>query len=282
MKRLFIIPFFLIIICMMSCGQQNTNVFTYKVGDCEVILLSENQGQGDTKILIGATPEMISETLPEGTFSNAVNAFLVKTPQGNYLIDTGFGRNLFENLSSVGVTPDDVQQVIITHMHGDHISGLLKDGEVMFPKSKLVLSKVEHTYWSEIKSNQKALDVLKMYEKNISLIEPLKVGEKTEDMISFIDAPGHTPGQILCLVQSKGEQLLIWADLAHAMAIQMPYPEVAVTYDVDPELAVKSRKEVLKYVTQNNIPVAGMHIAYPGMGKVEAISAGSYRFISAE
>lgn len=266
----------------MSCGQQNTNVFTYKVGDCEVILLSENQGQGDTKILIGATPEMISETLPEGTFSNAVNAFLVKTPQGNYLIDTGFGRNLFENLSSVGVTPDDVQQVIITHMHGDHISGLLKDGEVMFPKSKLVLSKVEHTYWSEIKSNQKALDVLKMYEKNISLIEPLKVGEKTEDMISFIDAPGHTPGQILCLVQSKGEQLLIWADLAHAMAIQMPYPEVAVTYDVDPELAVKSRKEVLKYVTQNNIPVAGMHIAYPGMGKVEAISAGSYRFISAE
>jgi glyoxylase-like metal-dependent hydrolase (beta-lactamase superfamily II) len=88
-----------------------------------------------------------------------------------------------------------------------------------------------------------------------------------------IAAYGHTPGHTLYLLSSGGERLLIWGDLTHAMAVQMPFPQVAVTYDVDSEQAVASRKTVLEFVVKNKIPVAGMHIAYPGMGVVSANSA---------
>jgi hypothetical protein len=71
---------------------------------------------------------------------------------------------------------------------------------------------------------------------------------------------------------------LIWGDLTHASAIQMPVPEVAMTYDTDPKMAVASRLAVLKYVSENDIPVAGMHVPLPGMGTVKAASGGGYTF----
>jgi glyoxylase-like metal-dependent hydrolase (beta-lactamase superfamily II) len=90
---------------------------------------------------------------------------------------------------------------------------------------------------------------------------------------------GHTPGHTSFLIESKESKLLIWGDLTHAMAIQMPYPQVAVTYDVNPEGAVQSRKAVLTYVSENHIPVAGMHIAYPAIGEIKSISDGGYQFL---
>jgi hypothetical protein len=75
------------------------------------------------------------------------------------------------------------------------------------------------------------------------------------------------------------DKLLIWGDLTHAMKIQMPCPEVAVTYDVNPEVAVKSRKKILEFVSKNKIPVAGMHISYPGIGSVSSNNSGGYIFV---
>jgi len=99
--------------------------------------------------------------------------------------------------------------------------------------------------------------------------------------VSAIAAYGHTPGHTMFLVESGGKKLLVWGDLTHAMAIQMPRPSVSVTYDSDPVAAAEARKEVLKYVSENKIPVAGMHVAYPGVGGVETDpeNPGGYKFI---
>ena len=97
----------------------------------------------------------------------------------------------------------------------------------------------------------------------------MAVGSETGDGIQPLAAYGHTPGHAMFLIQDSGEQLLIWGDLAHAMAVQMAHPKISVTYDVDPDMARESRQKVLKYVAEEGIPIAGMHIPTPGTGKVE-------------
>ncbi|MDR2863465.1 MAG: hypothetical protein LBV54_06300, partial [Puniceicoccales bacterium] len=130
--------------------------------------------------------------------------------------------------------------------------------------------------------------VVAAYKERLHFIEPAALGAASRRLPLFpegvdiraIAAYGHTPGHTVYLVESKGKQLLIWADLTHAMAVQMPFPQVAVTYDVDPAQAVVARKAVLAYVAANKIPVAGMHIAHPSMGTVSAApgAEGGYTF----
>lgn len=273
---------------------QEENTFTYKVGNYELILLSEVQGQGNPNILIGATPEMIWEAMPDGTFPNAVNAFLIKMPDKNILVDTGLGKNLIANLQSEGVSPEDINTVIITHMHGDHIGGMLNEnGERVFPNAKVQIGKVEYDYWTSSREMNKfaydrrgsftnAQNVLNMYANDVEVVKLSNIGAKNKDGIFFIKAFGHTPGHTACLIQSGEDKLLIWADLTHVMALQMQYPEIAVTYDVDPKLAIKSRKQIMKYVATHKIPIAGMHIPYPGIGNVEFSEQGGYVFIPAQ
>jgi glyoxylase-like metal-dependent hydrolase (beta-lactamase superfamily II) len=250
------------------------------MGQIEISTLSESQGNGNTGILMGATPEMIAECLPNGTFPNAVNAFLVKTPDKTILIDAGFGRKLFDHLKTLNTSPEQIDMVLLTHMHGDHIGGLLKDGNVTFPNATLYISQAEHDYWSkgDHKSQQ---DVINAYKDRLKLFPANELNNMNTSLmpgIFGISACGHTPGHTVFLFESGQQQFLIWGDLTHAMKIQMPYPEVAVTYDTDPELAVKSRKQLLEYAVKNNIPVAGMHIAYPGMGSVKSNPDNGYEF----
>ncbi len=268
---------------MVAAAQENNNTFTYKIGNAEIILLSEGQQNGRTNILIGATPEMLQQCAPKGTFPNATNAFLVRTPDKTILVDAGYGKNLFNNLQTVGVTAEQIDIILITHMHGDHIGGLLRDDKAAFPNAKLYVAKPEYEYWTSKDNASTAVKAVNAYQKTLTLFEP-GAFEKLSDLlpgISTIAAYGHTPGHTLFLLKSNNEQLLIWGDLTHAMAVQMPYPQVAVTYDTDPEQAIASRQQILAYVAKNNIPIAGMHIAFPGIGKVAGNDKGGYLFTPA-
>ena len=160
---------------------------------------------------------------------------------------------------------------------------MLKDGNVVFTKAELYLSKPEHDYWmSDEAKNPNARKVIEAYQAKLKLFQPAEIDAKPNDLfpgIQPVASYGHTPGHTSFMVVSGKEKLLIWGDLTHAMAIQMTYPQVAMTYDVDPGMAIASRKKVLKYVAKNNIPIAGMHIAFPGMGKITKASATEYTYI---
>jgi len=289
MKKVIIASITVLFMTTMLANAQDT--FTYKVGEYELILLSEGQHQGNPGILIGATPEILKETMPAGTFPTAVNAFLIKMPDKNILVDTGHGKKLFDNLKSLGVTPEDIHTVILTHMHGDHIGGMLKEGKKAFPNAKVQIGEVERKYWASEEEMNKlpenrrgnfrsAQNVLSTYSDKLEVVKLTDIENKKGDGIFFIKAYGHTPGHTACLIQSGEEKLLIWADLTHVMAVQMTYPDIAVTYDWNPEMAIKSRNTILEYVATHSIPVAGMHIPYPGIGKVEFSEKG-YVFIPA-
>jgi len=273
----------------LSFAQETENVFKTMVGDCEVTLLSDGQSTGKVGLLIGTTASILEECAPSGTFPMAYNAFLVKTPEKNILIDTGTGTKLLDNLASVNVNPSDINVILITHMHGDHIGGLLKDGKAAFPNAELYISQPEYDYWvgggADTKMDEsrregfvQARKTVEAYKDRLKLFEPssLDDGNKKEliPFVTAISAYGHTSGHTMYMLSSKGDQMLFWGDLTHAMAIQMPYPKVALTYDVNPEKAIASRKEVLDYVSKNNIQIAGMHIPFPAMGKIKSEGTG--------
>ncbi|MDR3321872.1 MAG: MBL fold metallo-hydrolase [Synergistaceae bacterium] len=253
------------------------NVYKTKVGTFEVYMLSEGQRDSDASILIGASSVDVKKFIPSGSYPSAVNAFVVRTPDGVILIDTGFGRELFGNLASVGISPDDVASLLITHSHGDHIGGLVKSGLPSFPKAKVYIAKREFDWSSNVR------DALGGY-GDVELFTPGPLAERGTEIIDgvrAIAAYGHTPGHTIFLIESLGERLLIWGDLTHAMAIQMPRPNVSVTYDSDPAEAAEVRKVVLSFAMEEEIPVAGMHVAYPAIGRLERDSEnqGGYRFV---
>ena len=273
-----------LIIMLTNAGQAEAqeNVITFDIGSFAVTLLSEGQQQGNKSILVGATEAMLQQTIPDGTFPNAVNAFLVETEDKTILFDAGFGRKLFENLTTIGKTTADIDAVMLTHMHGDHIGGLLQDEKKSFPNATIYIPQPEYDYWMSDKAGNAtgARKVIEAYKDKLQLFEP-GTFEKSNELVKgirSIAAYGHTPGHSGYLLDSDGSKLFIWGDLTHAMAIQMPYPEVAVAYDVDAVKAVESRQQLLKYLSDNKIRVGGMHIQFPAIGNVKKNKSNGYGF----
>jgi glyoxylase-like metal-dependent hydrolase (beta-lactamase superfamily II) len=261
------------------CAADGANpVFRSKVGLLDVYALSERQSEGSLSILIGASSQDVKKYIPSGGYPTAVNAFVVRTPDNAILIDTGLGQKLEENLKSIGLSPDDIGAILITHSHGDHIGGLVKNGSPVFTNAKVYISAAEFA-WS-----LQARQSLSGYSGRVSRFDPgnlADLGSEIMESVRAIAAYGHTPGHTLFMIESAGERLLVWGDLTHAMAIQMPRPDVSVTYDSDPARAAAVRKEVLKFAMDEKLPVAGMHVAYPAVGRIERDSEvnGGYKFI---
>ncbi|MCL2650695.1 MAG: MBL fold metallo-hydrolase [Candidatus Azobacteroides sp.] len=278
----------LLSIANQSFAQEEKNIFKYMVGDCEVVLLSDGQSTGNAGILVGTTPSMLEKCIPDGTFPNAYNAFLVKIQGKNILIDTGLGSNLFKNLEAININPSQIDAVLITHMHGDHIGGLLQNGQVMFPNADIYISQQEYNYWTSDEAAEKAPEnrrggfdqaraVVNAYKDKVKLFETDALNGNVKEImpsVAAIAAPGHTPGHTMYMISSNDQKMLFWGDLTHAMAIQMPYPDVAVTYDTNPEQAIETRKKVLDYVSKNNISIAGMHLPFPAMGTITSKGTG--------
>jgi glyoxylase-like metal-dependent hydrolase (beta-lactamase superfamily II) len=291
-NRIIIITLFIMSTIYVQ-AQKNENIFSIKQGASKLVLLSEGQRNGSADILIKAAPEITAKYAPDKSFPMATNAFLWQVGRKNILFDTGYGKSLFDNLQSIGVKPEDIDVIFITHMHGDHIGGLIHNGQVAFPKAELYLSQAEYNYWTsedemhKVPENAKAGFLLAQkaiaaYKGRLHLFEPNAINPPYNKTlypgVKAIAAYGHTPGHTVYLIESGKDQLLVWGDLAHAMAVQMPHPEIAVSYDSNPEEAIQSRAIILRYVSEHAIPIAGMHIPYPSIGIVKKSGTG-YMFI---
>lgn len=243
-------------------------IFSYKVGRFEVFTLVENQGQGRSSLLIGANARDIEQYVPGGTYQSETNTFLIRAGDALILVDTGFGGAVFDHLKRLGVDPAQVDAVLLTHMHGDHIGGLQKGGKPLFPRATVYLAQEEREFWA---NSANAVAALAPYGDKVVTFRPGELGAAVPELlpgITPIAAFGHTPGHTLYLVQSGTEKLLIWGDLMHVQGIQFPLPGVSVTYDTDPAAAAAIRARVLEYAARNRIPIGGMHLVYPAVGTV--------------
>lgn len=284
MKRYFLCLTLMCFLLNVSAQEPRT-VITFQAGKFTVSVLSEGGGQGNSGLLKGASPEQLQKYLPDGTFPLETQVFLVRTPDKNIMIDAGHGKNLFKNLKTLGLDESKIHIILLTHLHGDHIGGMLRDGEAAFPNAEVYIAEKEYDYWLNLgERGAAARKVFDAYKDKIHLFEPVELIEPEEEMkelipgIKAIAAYGHTPGHTAYFIRSDESKWLIWGDLTHAMPIQMPCPEVALSFDVDSEKAIQSRKSFLDYVLKNKITSGGMHVAFPSLGKVSKGKSGAYSF----
>ena len=274
-----LISLFAVNVAFANKQDPSGNTFSVQVGKIKLCLLSEGTSTVENKITVNASKDDLAEYLPNGKFNSAINAFLLITPNKKILIDTGFGRELFKNLEHFGVKPEEIDIVLLTHMHGDHISGLLRDGKIAFPNADIYVAQKEINYWQ----GKDAADKLKPYGDKVKTFEPLELeqgGLKLMPGISAIAAYGHTPGHTMFMVESGKQKALLWGDIVHVTPVQIPVPDVFVVYDVDSDEAVKTRKKILAYLAGKDIIVAAAHIESPGMGKIiKDELTGKYEFI---
>jgi len=258
-------------------ASETDGIFTYKVGNFEVSMLVETQREGNAGILIGVDEAFLRQYIPESGFMHSTNTFLIKTPKQNILVDTGFGGAVFDKMKKLGVEPDNVDAVLLTHMHGDHIGGLQKDGKALFSKAKIYVSSKDREYFTKTNVNAGAVAALAPYGSRVVTFEPGEFGARIRDLlpgIKPIAAYGHTPGHTVFLVEDGRGKLLIAGDFLHVALVQFPAPDVSASYDVDPKLAAAARRQIMDYAAKNKIPVGGMHVVYPAVGNVEAAGNG--------
>ena len=268
-------------------GQNDELVYHYPLGDTEVVLLSDQQSKGNTGALIGASEEILNEFVPTGEIGSAYNIFLLKLAGKKILVDSGMGISLVENLAKEGLSPEQIDIILITHMHGDHIGGLLKDGQRVFPNAQLYISEKEVAYWTD-KQLQASMPegqqrgfagaqaVVEAYRDHLQLFTPNEIEQMTELIpgVKSIASYGHTPGHTCYMVENGGKRFFIWGDMVNVDAVQVPHPEIPTRYDIDPTQASAIRAHILNYLKQQDITVAGMHVAYPGMGRLTTTQRG--------
>jgi len=286
MKKLVIIGLIIGVIALAGCGKEKVSyseedgIFFQKIGKFEVYTLIEAERDGNAGILVNADQEILDKFIPADGFRHTANAFLVKANGKNIMIDAGTGVNgiLIDRIKKIGVEPEDIDIVLITHLHGDHFGGLQRDGVANFPNATVYMNEIELEYFTEINVNQAAIAALTLYESKIDIF-CLHAGEfELFPGITPIAAYGHTPGHTLYQIENGKDKLLIIGDLLHVALVQFAIPEISATLDIDPIEAAQTRRQVLSYAASNNIPVGGMHIVYPGVGAVETDESG-FKFI---
>ena len=208
--------------------------------------------------LFGDVPQQLVDSLGiAGGIPSSVSAFLLEVDGKQILFDAGMGApdsRLMDGLASVGVSPVDVDCLYLTHFHGDHIGGMMKGDMVVFPKAEVYAARQEYDGWMQMPDKQKAQVVATMtaYKDRLHLFE---YGDTLPGKVVALNAEGHTPGHTV--YQAGG--FLIVGDLVHGAALQLVRPDMCASYDMNSEMAVKTRKHYLDYACQNGLLMAGMH-----------------------
>jgi len=210
-----------------------------------------------------------------------VNAFLIEADGRRILVDTGCGsklgptvNQLRQNLAAQNVSEASIDTVLCTHIHPDHTNGLIDEsGAPVFSNAEVVVHEAELEFWLSNAQMEKAPVALRpQFAWAMEAFAPYQDRIRTfrqGNIASGIDAVplyGHTPGHSGFLIHSGKEQLLVWADCVHSIAIQAAHPEVSFAADVDPDAARSTRQRLFDQVTTDRLLVTGMHLEFPGFG----------------
>ncbi len=208
--------------------------------------------------LFPEVPDSIWDKLGIGEgVPSSMSCFLVQAEGKNILFDTGLGApfsQLQSKLAEKGLTSDSIDYIFLTHMHGDHIGGMLRDGDVVFPNAEVYVNRTEADAWKNMPDGKrdKAIAVLNAYKDRLHQFE---AGDTLDLDIISIPAYGHTPGHTVF----RKDSILIVGDIMHGVALQTQYPEYCARYDMDPEAAVEARKRIMQYSEDNGLTMYGMH-----------------------
>jgi glyoxylase-like metal-dependent hydrolase (beta-lactamase superfamily II) len=273
-----------------------------KIGSIDVTPLLDGYIDVAPDGIIGAEPaEAIalaaSAFQAPGSRRIPVNAYLLRVGGRLILVDTGAARGMGATLGrlpmaleAAGVSPDQVDVVLISHMHPDHINGALTpEGDAVFPNAELFVSDADYDFWHDEANLSRAPEDMKPFflgaRKAAAAYAPRlrRFSGESEILgpIRSVPLPGHTPGHAGFIMESDGEGLFIWADVVHIAVYQFVRPEWGLAFDTDPHMAAATRNRALERASSDRMLVAGMHLPFPGFGHVAREGKG-YRFVPAE
>ena len=198
---------------------------------------------------------LVSELGVEDGIPSSLCSFLVKKDGKKILFDSGNGvadSQLVPLLEIHGVRPEDIDYVFITHLHGDHIGGMVKDGKAVFTNAKVYLNKDEYAGWE----NAAEMDMTKAYAENLILFA---AEDKLPCSVKAVMAYGHTPGHTMYRI----DDIVFAGDIMHGTALQLVNPESCARFDQDQEKSAKSRKDALAAFKAEGLKVYGMHFPEP-------------------
>lgn len=281
-------------------GVMRPSVYRFKLGNFEVTQILDgfvqnsgphpNYGNNQTAEVVQAyaTANRLPSTRFENTFTNTI----VNTGKELVLFDTGNGPErmptagkLLPLLDSAGIKPEQIDVVVLTHGHPDHIGGLVVASKPAFPNARYVFGEVEFEYWRKGESIAEARKANR--EQFMKVAVPL--GEKATFVkgeaevvagIRAIEASGHSPGHMAYHIESEGRRLLLWADVTNHYVMSLQQPEWHTGADHDKDGGVATRKRILDMVATDRIAAIGYHMPFPAVGFVEK-TGGSYRWLPA-
>ncbi len=270
----------------------------FRVGEAVVTALSDGFLPIDASVLMGIDAEgfaaLLAEAyLPGPAHLTGVNAYLIENAGRSTLIDAGTGTAFGESLghlvatmTALGLDPAAVDAVCATHLHPDHIGGILTEAGNPFSNASLHVDEADIAFWgnADIKAQAPA-EFQGFFDMATGAVaafgDRLMPFTGEADLgagLTSMPLPGHTPGHSGFMLSSGDDTLLFFGDIVHVGPVQFPRPEVTIGFDVDAEMAAATRARVFDMVSTDRLRVAGAHVSFPGAGFVEAAAEG-YRFV---
>jgi glyoxylase-like metal-dependent hydrolase (beta-lactamase superfamily II) len=209
-------------------------------------------------------------------FASSLNVFLLETKEGRYLIDAGHDQargSLRQKLTAGRIPPESIRAVFITHIHPDHVGGLLWDGKPLFPNAEIYIAEKEYKGWQKDERRAGLAKYIAPYEKRLKLFD----GKASlPGGLTPILLPGHTPGHTVYQFSPAGKEggcAYFVGDILHAVELQVPRPTVCARYDSEPAAAVQSRKALFLLAEKSSLPntipvIFGAHFPFPGCARL--------------
>ncbi len=232
---------------------------------------------------LNASPEEFAEAsaanfIPTDKAQFFFTPTVVNTGSEVVLFDTGLAAGgTLPALAEAGYAPEDIDVVVLTHMHGDHIGGLMNDGQPTYANARYVTAQAEFDAWAARGNEGFDNNVRPLADKMTFIGDGGSVVSGITGMAAF----GHTPGHMVYMLDSQDEQVLLIADLANHYVWSLAYPDWEVRFDMDKAAAAESRKRVLGMLAADRVPMIGYHMPFPAMGFVETRGEGGFRYVPA-
>jgi glyoxylase-like metal-dependent hydrolase (beta-lactamase superfamily II) len=288
-------------------GLLQPTIYRFQLGGFEVMPIMDSKA-----IRSGLTPAFGGEAnadavkalakanrIDSDRYEHPFTPLLVNTGKELVLFDTGNGSlrdeyeqlknrlppgNLVARMGELGYKPEDVDVVVLTHGHPDHIGGLTKGGKEVFPNARYVFGATEFDYWNKGENIREARKLNR--ELYVKIVVPLgnkatmiKPGDEVVPGIRAVDCSGHSAGLMAFTIESEGKRLINWADTCNHYVVAIQRPDLQLDVDDDKEKAVATRKRILDMVNKEDMLVAGFHMPYPGIGYIDKDKDGTFRWL---